>query len=94
MTNLAQRAERVLALAKATDPHMSGWESYDCFLGTSPSNRAFIAAAHEAADLVRALFAENERLAARVLELECGKERARKLREAGFVPRPPMPSDE
>ena len=33
-------------------------------------------------------------LRARVLELECGRERARALREAGFVPRPSIPSDE
>lgn len=47
-----------------------------------------------AEELIRALRDERDALASRVLELECGKERAKKLREAGFVPRPPIPSDE
>ncbi len=69
------------------------WITED-FDGVVDDVSALCEAIRDAAPMIRALRDERDGLASRVLELECGKERAKKLREAGFVPRPPIPSDD
>lgn len=100
--NIEQEKSRLLALA--ADWFNVGFsdrqapEVFECILDFAVLVRAMDADKTVLVNTYNALHEEAgqevEKLRARIAELESRQERGKKLRDAGFLPRPSLPSDE